>query len=647
MNAPLLNLMPSFVIACMTAVPVLAGLVCLVCRGSRALRRVLLAMCIVLGLGCLELTRQYLAAGAPITVNLPPALEGRGLVALEGVLALLLIGLPLRARRYDIAALALASAGLGLGPHLAGHEAAPVEPFLIVDGLALIMVFVVAVIGGLVTLHAVGYMHNYHQHHAESPDRRSFFFCTVAVFLAAMLGLVLVNHLGWLFACWEITTLCSFLLIGYSRTGEARNNAFRALRFNVLGGLAFSAALFYLGTHHIPPALTSLVPRLGDAAAPGSGGWQVLLPVSLLAIAALTKSAQMPFSSWLLGAMVAPSTVSALLHSSTMVKAGVYLLIRLAPSLPHTTAGLLLSFVGALTFMLASFLAVPQRNAKLVLAYSTIANLGLIVTCACTGDQRAIWAAVLLLVFHAVAKALLFLAVGTLEHKIGSRDIEDMDGLMVRRPVLAVILLIGMAGMFLAPFGMLVSKWAAIEALVQVNLILPLLVAFGSGATLFFWCKWMGKILGQPDADSVTAASSQAEERVALLSLAALTVLLCAGYPLLSSVFIEPDLQRLFGRPLALGSSVLWIMPMMLVTIALLPLVLLVRRSKQAREVAPYLCGANTGDSGSFVGSMGRTPELELKNYYLGEIFPDAQLRRAGVWCCGSLLLALLVVVNL
>lgn len=140
---------------------------------------------------------------------------------------------------------------------------------------------------------------------------------------------------------WEITSLVSFLLIGYTRTKEAVQNSFRALWMNLLGGLGFAAAIFWAGVRFGITDLQSLI--LCD-------GKLVVAPVILLAFAALTKSAQLPFSRWLLGAMVAPTPSSALLHSATMVKAGVYLLIRLAPVMYGTYAGSMVSLVGALHF---------------------------------------------------------------------------------------------------------------------------------------------------------------------------------------------------------------------------------------------------------------------------------------------------------
>src|SRR5699024_5906735 len=207
-----------------------------------------------------------------------------------------------------------------------------------------------------------------------------FFFSMLFLFLAAMFWLVLSENLFWLYFFWEITRVVSFLLIGYSRSEDAVNNSFRALWMNLLGGFGFAVAIAYAAVNGGTVQLTEVV---------ASGA---AIPVVLLAFAALTKSAQMPFSSWLLGAMVAPTPSSALLHSATMVKAGVYLLIRLAPALAGTLSGVMVSFIGGFTFIVCSMMAIAQNDGKKVLAFSTISNLGLIVACAGIGVEETIWA---------------------------------------------------------------------------------------------------------------------------------------------------------------------------------------------------------------------------------------------------------------
>ena len=205
----------------------------------------------------------------------------------------------------------------------------------------------------------------------------------------------------------------------------------------MLGGLAFAGAIMYLAATGASLELDKLVNMEKGAA---------LIPAALLAFAGMTKSAQLPFSSWLLGAMVAPTPVSALLHSSTMVKAGVYLVLRLAPLLRGTLPGTMVALIGGVTFLLASLVAISQSDAKRVLAWSTIANLGLIVLCGGIGTFEALWAGILLILFHAVTKALLFLCVGTFEQKTNTRDIESMSGLIVTMPKLSIMIQVGIAG---------------------------------------------------------------------------------------------------------------------------------------------------------------------------------------------------------
>ena len=136
--------------------------------------------------------------------------------------------------------------------------------------------------------------------------------------------------------------------------------------------------------------------------------------------------------------------------------------------------------IGGFTFLATSMLAIGQSDGKKVLAYSTVSNLGLITACAGIGMHEAVWAGILLMIFHAVSKSLMFLSVGAVENVLGSRNIEDMHGLIVKLPELAFVMIVGIAGMFLAPFGMLISKWAALKAFIDSNSIL--LVIF-----LIYW----------------------------------------------------------------------------------------------------------------------------------------------------------------
>jgi ech hydrogenase subunit A len=488
---------------------------------------------------------------------------------------------------------------------------------------------VAVVVGGLVALYAISYMKEEQAHHPERPDRRGVFFFLIFLFLSAMAGIALSNNLSWLFFFWEITTLCSYLLIRTRGDEASIKNSDLALALNVLGGAFFAAGLLWLA---LGPG-----PRTGELQALVASGRAALPVAVLLGLAGLVKSAQFPFQRWLLGAMVAPTPVSALLHASTMVKAGVFLLLRFSPVYQGTLAGGLLATVGAISFLVASLLAVAERDAKRVLAFSTIANLGLIVACAGIGGRDALWAGLLLLIFHAVAKGLLFLAVGTAEHRLRSRDIEDMRGLFQRKHILGSLMVIGILGMFLAPFGMLTAKWKVLEAMAQSAPLIAIVVAFGSAPTLFFWAKWLGALVAMPGGPKPRLERIPGVELGVLGALAALTLGATVGVPALSRLVVAPYLARLF--PSAAPLDLAPLAAMMAIAVAMLGLPLLFARGRGWGALSPaYLAGANVGHG--FVNSLHQPQEAHLHNYYLGSILRPSELTRAGLWLAGTLALA-------
>src|SRR5208282_1303477 len=486
------------------------------------------------------------------------------MLAIEGAMAVYVIYVGLRARRPLIVALMLVQAGLmGWLEWAHGSELEAAHDFL-VDKFSVLMALINGLVGGGICLYALGYMREYHEvAHPEVADRRPLFFALLFIFMGAMFGLIFVNNLLWLFLFWEITTLCSFLLIGYTQTEEARNNALRALVMNLAGGLAFALAIVWFQRQSGSIELQALIASKHSLA---------LLPAALLCFAGITKSAQLPFSSWLLGAMVAPTPVSALLHSSTMVKAGVYLVLRMAPVIAGTKVGYLVALVGAVTFLAGSLAAITTSDAKKVLAWSTVANLGLIVMCGGIGTYQAVWAGVLLIIFHALAKCLLFLCVGVVEQRLHSRDIEAMSGLILNMPKVAVMMQIGMAGMFLAPFGMLISKWAVLKAVVDAAPLLSIFIVFGSSATLFFWAKWMGKVLQIVRPRQPVRKGLALGENIALYGLSAVTFLACLFFPLLSSWLVRPYVIGVYGQSASMSQGNLIIMTIMMVMIMLFPL---------------------------------------------------------------------------
>lgn len=561
------------------------------------------------------------------------------LFLVEFAVAVIILCLAVKYKKPLAIILAVVQAVLLLILEFSGIVHPQAEIVLTLSNLSLIMVLIIGIIGSLICVYALGYMKDYAAHSHDVPDRRRYFFAILFLFLTAMFGIVLSSHLMMLLAFWEVTTLCSFLLIGYSRTSEAITNSFRAVWMNLIGGIAFTGAVIYLAQMNPEASLLS-IPNLLAVDNVGL----VTIPLALIALAGITKAAQMPFSTWLTGAMVAPTPVSALLHSSTMVKAGVFLLIVFAPLFSQTWVGIALAFVGAFTFLMTSALAISQSNAKKVLAYSTIANLGLITACAGIGTPAAIVAAILLTIFHAVAKCLLFLCVGAVEHKIGSRDIEDMDSLLVRQPILAVMMVVGIAGMYLAPFGMLISKWAAIEAFINAPLgyVFIAILAFGSAFTVFFWTKWLGKLFMRMAKPTGEDSRLNPSEKISIVVIGILVLLACIGFPVITALVIVPYAAAFY--PGFLGASGLFaadtilMCGLMFVILAVL-VIAAAAGSKAGRQLKPYVNGRAVNAEGEFLGSLGVYKEAKTANYYLEEYTGESKLLKP------SHIIALIIIV--
>ena len=492
------------------------------------------------------------------------------------------------------------------------------------DQLSLVMILIISIVGAFICFQAIPYMarHEHHLRLEKSTQHR--FFLVMLLFLGAMNGLVLSNDMLFLYFFFEVTTVCSFLLIGHDGTDIAIKNAVRALWMNSLGGAAFIVALLgvYLHGGHLDLQLVII------EASPGSHIF--MLSLALLCFASFTKSAQFPFQSWLLGAMVAPTPVSALLHSSTMVKVGVYLVLRLAPAFKGTILSQSVAVYGAFVFLAGAALAVGQSNGKKVLAYSTISNLGLIFACAGLNTSQAIIAAIFLIIFHAITKALLFLCVGAIEQHIASRDIEDMRGLYTSMPVTALITVMGVIMMIMPPFGVLLSKWMAIEAAAQ-NLFIIIIIAVGSALTVMYWARWAGILMSDPFAGKFRP------ERQPLLTWTSLGIL-CAGSGILSigapwvyKYLIAPAAGEFYLLPYTMSNGILEnasgtfaVLPLGVVAFfGFLVSVWAVKRATKARVVTPYLSGIQTGEPGMFIGPMNQPTRAEAKNYYLSSLFGE------------------------
>ncbi len=344
------------------------------------------------------------------------------------------------------------------------------------DGISIIFALLVTGIGVLVFLYAQAYMKSY------GHLQRFFFF--LFLFSFAMLGLVLSANMIQLFIFWELTSFLSFFLITYfNEKEEARAAAFRSLFITAFGGLSLLAGILLIGNIVGSYAISDWV-----AGAETIQAHNHYFPgLLLILLGVFTKSAQFPFHFWLPGAMQAPTPVSAYLHSATMVKAGVFLLMRLSPVMANTPQwNYIIALVGVVTMLIGGYFALTQRDLKGVLAYTTISALGILVLMLGIDTRLSIKSAIVFLLVHAFYKATLFMVAGFIDKKTGTRDLTKLGKLAKPMPVTMIITflaLLSMAG--LPPMLGFIGKELIYEAKVQLPGIALIILVVGVLANAF------------------------------------------------------------------------------------------------------------------------------------------------------------------
>jgi multicomponent K+:H+ antiporter subunit A len=367
------------------------------------------------------------------------------------------------------------------------------------DGFAWLFAMLISGIGFLVVLYARYYM--------SPEDHAPRFFSFLLAFMGAMLGIVIAGNLILLVVFWELTSIFSFLLIGYwHHNAAARDGARMALTITGIGGLGLLAGVLVIGhivgSYDLETVLASgnLV-RTHDLYVPA---------LVLFLLGALTKSAQFPFHFWLPNAMAAPTPVSAYLHSATMVKAGVFLMARFWPVLAGTEEWFwIVGLAGMMSFVLGSYFAIFQQDIKGLLAYSTISHLGLITMLLSLGSPLGAVAAIFHMVNHATFKASLFMAAGIIDHESGTRDIRRLSGLFRFMPITATLAMVASAAMAGVPLlnGFLSKEMFFAEAAAthQVSILdtaAPYAAVLGSAFAVAYSIRFIhGVFFGPPPSE--------------------------------------------------------------------------------------------------------------------------------------------------
>ncbi|MCX6076138.1 MAG: proton-conducting transporter membrane subunit [Campylobacterales bacterium] len=435
---------------------------------------------------------------------------------------------------------------------------------VLIDEISSVMYLIINIVGGIIIVYALKYIES----EEFSRAKKNGFIAMLFFFLSVMNFIVSTNNIEIFFLLFELTTLCSYILIGYRGDEMSVLNAQKALWMNQIGGVAILVALIFSILQYKTVYFDVLIANI-DAF--------YLLPIVFLAIAAFVKGASIPFDKWLLGAMIAPTPVSAILHSATMVKIAPYLMLKLAPAMSGFVS-LTITLLGTFVFFAASLLALGKDYFKEILGYSTIALLGLMMALAAIGTPEAIVACLTLIVFHAISKALLFLQAGILEKSFHLKYVNDIDGLINNSPLVVFFIIVGFASLTIPPFGAFIAKFMAIETIASEIIKNPLYVfaliflALGSAFLTLLYFKVVTKLFVK---DVETKTVDIKISKFYTIPSYLLLILLVVG------IYISFELELL--------SSLEIIVPLFLV--AIVPLLFALILFKKADRVKEYNCG--------------------------------------------------------
>src|SRR5450759_382444 len=473
------------------------------------------------------------------------------------------------------------------------------EMQFMVDKLSVFMLLLINVISSLISIYSLQYI----DEEDCSAFRKKYFLSILFWFIAVMNLIVSSDNMEYFFLFFELTTLASFLLIEFRKDETSVKNALTALWMNQMGGLAILVAIFFITNNGYGAATFSNL--LAHSSASG-----ILLPLALFSIAALIKGAQMPFSKWLLGAMVAPTPVSALLHSSTMVKIAPFIILRLSPALKDTPVASVVIALTGFVFIAAAIGALSQDNFKRILAHSTIALLALMIMMGAVGTPVTLVASLTLIFFHGISKCMLFLNAGILERVFHFKQASDMDKLGETGPFTSFVITIGFMSLLLPPFGAFIGKWFSIETMGTLALHQKLLgalvivaIACGGAVLSLLYFKVLGLLIARTgNQDKIKFEKTKPLYNGTMYILLGLIILSVLSFPFLMTDYFVPVASQTLSLPIAvategwnlhIGSMTLPIVPL-LIAFFLLPVTIILAmfiRFKNVDRAKEYMCG--------------------------------------------------------
>lgn len=474
-----------------------------------------------------------------------------------------------------------------------------------VDNLSLFMFILVNVVSGVIAIYSLKYI----DEEKTSTFRKKYFLSTIFWFIAAMNLLSAADNLEYFYLFFELTTIASYLFIRFRLDKESKQNALTALWMNQVGGLAILGAIAY--TIFTPgygvPTFSNL---LSQASTVG-----VILPFAFFAIAGLVKGAQYPFSKWLIGAMVAPTPVSALLHSSTMVKIAPFIILKISPAIHGTPVATVIICLTAFVFIAAAIGALAQDTFKKILAHSTIALLALMILMSAIGTPVAVTAALMLIFFHGLSKCMLFLNAGVMEHVFHMKQTSSMTKLGEVGPYTTLIVAVGFMSLLLPPFGAFIGKWFSIETLGTIggavitpgykliSALILVMIACGGAVLSLLYFKVLGSMISRTGEKDRVKFEKLHPIYQGTMNFLLFTVLLCTvALPWLIPGYFAPVAADVINSGVAVGfegfsmniDNVKLPMIPMIAALLLLPLGIIIAmfvRFKNVDRAKEYACG--------------------------------------------------------
>ena len=470
-----------------------------------------------------------------------------------------------------------------------------------VDKLSMFMFILVNFISSVIAIYSLKYI----DEENCSQFRKKYFISTIFWFIAAMNLLAAADNLEYFYLFFKLTTIASYLFIRFRKDELSKKNARTALWMNQFGGITILGAIAYsiFTPQYGYPFFSDLISK-GNAVG-------IMMPFALLAIAGMVKGAQYPFSKWLIGAMVAPTPVSALLHSSTMVKIAPFIMLRISPVIKGTSLATVIIALTAFVFVAAAIAALAQDTFKKILAHSTIALLALMILMAAVGTPVAVTAALILILFHGLSKGLLFLNAGVLEHVFHMKQTSDMSKLGEIGPFTALVVAVGFMSLLLPPFGAFVGKWFSIETIGSVapnfkiiGALVLVCIATGGAVLSLLYFKVLGAMISRTgESDKIKFEHIHPIYKSTLIFLLSALLICTIALPWLLPYYftqIATDVTGLTAIPVVMEGTSLYIGTMhlplipMSIALVLLPLGIIAGmfvRFKHVDRAKEYMCG--------------------------------------------------------